>query len=516
MLWSPQKLIVLIALLAFLPLIAASDNIDEHTLVGFDMEFSARSLRWLVPYYDLDYLEQQIASGGQREKLLKPEILEDYVLNRKAFAELPLALRQKLSAGLDLEKKVNFLRDEKMSLVDADGKAPLSDKKIIMPNDASGLKTSPGALLLPEKPTFRPNQNLEKSNSLIKQEGISLQSDWQLLNSRWNNLPLAEKQAAVKVANLDHGKIADLILDLDVPKKDPVTMKKYLRARADAPAWLGKLVATLDGHEPEAGKEKRLRPIEYALDGPAENKEEAFQILDSIIDASKTTQIRKAPHKVAQVDTGFHLHIGLKPGAPGELTNNLEPVLLEYRRLLAIRMLAAGPHNNAIIFPEAEGKAYVVETAYDRWHRDGLLGGPGSGKGLVRLVDRSHVEIREQTGSPKETYREFIDLVQKGKDEARKIVGAEIQALMKKDPSIAKRIADINPKLLVDFKEGLEPGFLHQTLLKNRHEKNFDEILAKTIERDPSVENFHLILELRREMPENRKLDSSYLFHRFE
>ncbi|MGZ3696315.1 MAG: hypothetical protein ACXWQO_20240, partial [Bdellovibrionota bacterium] len=209
-------------------------------------------------------------------------------------------------------------------------------------------------------------------------------------------------------------------------------------------------------------------------------------------------------------------HIGLKPGAPGELTNNLEPVLLEYRRLLAIRMLAAGPHNNAIIFPEAEGKAYVVQTAYDRSHRDTLLGGPGSGKGLVRLVDRTHVEIREQTGSPRETYREFIDLVQKGTIEARKIVGAEIQLLMKKDPSIAQRIADINPKLLVDFKEGLEPGFLHQTLLKNRHEKNFDEILAKTIERDPSVENFHLILELRREMPENRKLDSSYLFHRFE
>lgn len=480
---------------------AQAGELDKYVQIGFDAEISARNFHWLVPYFDIAHLESEIDMNEWRGKVLTPEIVDDYVLNRKAFNELPPALREKLSDGLNLEAK-GLVREEPKPLVSAQG-AELSGKpKLILNEPFKPMNSAPPALA-------GSASKFEKKPGLILPEGLqeaAPRSDWPLLLARWKNLPLAEKQAAVKLANLDNVRLAEVILNLPVPQKSKEELALVLETRMGAPGWLHQLDWSLDGSE---GR----RPIEFALKQPERDKEKAFAVIDSFAKETRTHQIRSAPHQQVQNDTAFHLHLGLTPDAPPEARQALEPVLLEYRRLLAIRMLAAGRHNDSIMLPEDMfHQAYVVQTAYDRHHRDTVL---SQGKGLVRLLKDDHVEIREQTMNPAETYREFVGFLEKGPGETKKEVTAEISRLMQKDPSIARRIASLNPALLADFVESLPPGFLRSVMLSQTNDRETINFLGKLLDRRATPEMYDAFLEMRAAHPDHQWFDQPYIYHKF-
>ncbi len=475
---------------------ADPNAVSKYIKIGFDQEIVSRYLMWLVPHFDLEFLEAKVSERPKslRAQLLTSEILEDYVLDRNAYEALPEAMKKKLSAGLDLDKKVELLR-QRTQILDASGAAVDPGRKsgLIIPESSLNLNKAHAdfALQIPKAPGF-------ESKGIIPPEGganKNVVSDWAALNRVWSRLPLEEKQAAASISHLQTGKIASLISKLPASPKDPVSLGKFLQLRKDAPAWLRELNFTLDtgaGHV-----------FEIALNDPATDKEHAFAVIDQLLEATKTTGVRVAPHEKPFVDNSFHLHIGLTEKAPKEVVEAFPAVLQEYKRLLAARMLAAGSHNDQIMLTELGGQK--VQIAYD-----------GNRKGLVRMIDPKHAEIREQTASPRATYEEFTGLLELGPLKTREKVAAEIKTIFAAHADVPARIANLNLKALLDFRDVLGADALTELFQKRKINEKFVEALGKLFAIDPTIPNFQLLLEDKRRNPDaSQLLDSADLYHQF-
>lgn len=416
----------------------AAKKFDAYSQIGFDTEMGTRHFQWLVPYFDLDHLERSARGDFSMHKPFTAEIVEDYLFREGAFESLPQEMRAKLSEGLDLEKKGTVLQPEKPTLLDASGKALNAERpKLILPEAP--------AIPSPARPTLiRPAENPPAAKpALILPEGPSSasRSDWAILNARWNALPLEEKAAAVRVRHLTHDKVAALVLDLPVKAKSPSALAHALQLKNDAPAWLRKLDISLDSGE------QGQRPIEFSLKDPARNKTEAYEVANALFRETKTERIRAAPHRQTRIDTSFHLHIGLASNAPASYTKKMPEILEAYRRLQLVRLLAAGPQNDVTIMP---AEVTNSSTSYSA---------APTNRGLTRLITQDHVEIRELTALPEDTYEDFARFMDLEPSEARAKMASEIAEYAKRDPSILRRIRDLNPMVyLRDFADIADPA----------------------------------------------------------
>jgi hypothetical protein len=394
-----------------------------------------------MPYFDMEHLEKAIDENNLRSSLLTEALLENFVLDQKSFATLAVDLQRKLSAGLNLEKRASISRGEGGGLLDAQGNPldPNRKRPLILPNDPQQ-KANPAAAL-------QVKPELEAKPAIIvdkKSLAGGMQTDWPQLNARWRKLPLAERQAAIRISQLDPLLQARLVTNLPVESKSPKALANYLHVDSTkAPAWLKRLRLSLDG---KPGR----RPLELALDRPKKDIAGAFAIVDQIFQETHLQTTQSAPHLQRRIDSAFHLHLGLLPSAPLALKRKLKHALLEYKRLLAIRLLASGPDYDGILYPQEPGLPRVSETPYDYQLEDSPL---REGKGLVRLVDSDHAELRQLTSSPKAAFQEFNGLMAMDPADATKNVDAEVKKLFARDPSIVKRIEQINPGILFEFSD---------------------------------------------------------------
>lgn len=455
----------------------AAKKFDAYSQIGFDTEMGTRHFQWLVPYFDLDHLERSARGDFPMHKPFTAEIVEDYLFREGAFESLPPEMKAKLSEGLDLEKKGTVLRSEKPALLDASGKALNAERpKLILPEAP--------AIPSPARPALiRPAENPPAAKpALILPEGSSSasRSDWAILNARWNALPLEEKAKVVRVRHLTHDKVAALVMDLPIAARNARRLAESLRLNENAPAWLRKLNITLDGSD------EGLRPIEFSLKDPARNKAEAYEVAQALFRETKTERIRAAPHRQTRIDTSFHLHIGMAPKAPAALRKRMAETLRAYRRLQLVRLLAAGPQNDVIIMPMATTGS---TTSYDA--------APGS-RGLTRLVEPGHVEIRELAASPKDTFEDFARFMDLPPAEAQAQMAEEIAAHTKRDPTILRRIQDLNPMAyLRDFSDLADPADYSRAARALAAKPNIFEAMDTLLRGHADADSYHMLQAIR-------------------
>jgi hypothetical protein len=486
--------------------------LDRYFLVAFDMELSPRKSAWLVPYFDTKHLEEEIDKNEWRSQVLTESVLDDYVLDEKAFDALPAQLKKQLSKDLNLENRpLTLQRDSK--LLDSHGKPIQSggDQSLALPKERE--------IALPENHRPSEPQPIVKSELALPAgtRDLPAQSDWAIVNARWKFLSLEKKQAAVSISHLSDQKIAKVISSLPIEGKDTAALAQVLRLRPDAPEWMRGLNMSLDFQ-----KGTPARPLEFAPKKPNPDVHQGFQVIQHITDETRTTAALSQPHKQIELDHSFHLHLGLTYEAPQWAVRELDDVLLQYKRLLAIRMLAAGTHNDELLLPQRLGGGFVNQTAYEADFRDGFL---ALSKGLVRKIDSRHIEIRVQTASPLETYREFSNLLASRTEAATTQVRNELKKLFAADPSIVKRILKYNPKILTDFSDVLGADRLREELrpIVSKHGNAEDlresiPTLGTLLESDPSIENFKFLMELRNAAPPELRYqyEQPFLFHQFE
>lgn len=475
-------------------------SFESYAQVGFDTEMGSRQLRWLMPHFDADQLEKAVRGSADNKDKLTADVLEDYVLQKDAFDSLPAKLREKLSQGLDLENRGQVLRSQPAGLLDASGNALGGDRpKILLPDSAPpsfpDLKSSSVILRPDAKPA-----TLEMPKLILPEDmAPTSRSDWAVLNARWQALPLAEKQAAVRVKHLSPDKAAELVMSLQVPATDPDALREYLRPKASAPAWLKKFDIYFDVSA--AGNP----PIEFALKGPERNINAAFEAAQALFRETKTEQIRANPHKQLRTDTAFHLHIGLRPGAPPAMEKKMEELLKSYRRLLLARLLQAGPQNDVIAMP---GKTTRSRVAFDN-----ELGE----RGLVRRVEPGHVEIRELAAHPRETFTEFAELMDLDLPEAHARINREISAIAKSDSTVLRRIAALNPTAFLTEFADVAPAEDYETAARAFARKvDAAKTLRAYLQKHPDEKSYRMLKAVVAAADNPADFDSPYMYQPFE
>ncbi len=402
-------------------------GIDQFTLVGFDAEMGERSFSWLIPHLDKANLANLIESRGLRvTTMIHPGFFEDLHLNAQILAGLPEDMRNTLTEGLNL-----------------------SPPRILTSSESA------------------PVENRTRSG-LILPPGFGA-TDWPILQRRWQALTPLEKATALKIETLSDTKIAAILMNLPGDVKDVHTLYLYLKFNSEAPAWLQRLDFTLDG--PNGS-----RAIEIALRGEngTEDKNEAFNVSEALLKETKLAQIYRGAHQQVFVDSSYHLHIGLTDDAPDSLVEDLPRILQDYKRLTLIRMMSGGTQNDSVITPFKLVTGHSLrQIAYEK-HSLG-------DRSLVRRVDNRHVEIRQLTQSPRATYIEFRQLLAMGYEAANQWMKIQMQNILTSDPSIVKRITDLNPGVLLDFSDVLGMPTALEKISARIQEPDAEPILASLI-----------------------------------
>lgn len=449
-------------------------------VLGFDTEVDWRLLQWAVPLFDLDFLDRSVRQHQWEDAVLKADVLEDYVLSRAAFENLPLQAQQELSQGLDLNSSVRLHMPPKDHL--------------ILPTQSSSVEsreTAPLQLplsLLSASTMRRHHLRLAAETPQLLSQPISpderVRSDWALLNRRWNLWPIDRRQALVHLAHMSTDKVAKAILRLPVPPKDPVLMD-YLRLNAGAPDWFSQhVVWTLDGRVPDPGdamSRGKSSYFEFAFRGTTQDRHLITSVTSSLF------QLLRAEHLVGRVDTtrtvdvSHHWHVSYPKIEPSYLRDHhwtFETRLKQYKLLILVRILSGGPQNDGVLINfnhynnEKSIAQIVLQHTYDTPIRQrnviSNLFDPMLDKGFLRLLQDHYAELREPTQHPNADLDEFVELMRIQHTKTyQAAIASRIAPVLARNPDILGRIAKLNPKIIGDFKGLLDHQILVTSLSRS-------------------------------------------------
>ncbi len=427
------------------------------------MEVSERGLSWLVPYFDLQTLEDWVRSHGYEEGLLDEDTLHDYVTSKEVLSTLPEDVQRELTAGLNLDMASNLQQRTSPRLLDQNGNTLSARASLIL---------NPPQLQIPTREVIQ-GPSLQTPVDLLAQEksraNERIQSDWPLLQTRWNRLPLAARRRYVRLDQLRARKIAALILRLPVKQKSTSALMNIVKLKPNAPEWMKKVVWSLDGRIPNLEGDETLKSsfFELALHGTTTNKEEAKTIVNALLKDMNLEYLMSHVPEQKFMDVAFHWHVSY-PYGPSEEGPFIQR-LKAYKKLMLVRILAGGEQNDTVLknlsLPENGGLNFF-QNVYDTpvKHRSSLFN-RGTDKGLVYLVEKNHAEIREQTLHPCLVMEEFTSLMAiSNEEEFNRKIAVKVNSVVKDHPEIIARIVRHNPKILIDFKNLITPSLLVNTL----------------------------------------------------
>jgi hypothetical protein len=452
--------------------------------IGLELEVSPRPLSELVKYFNVPHLEAQLKADGIFSQSISDSVLENYVLDPKALDSLPADIQKELTAGLHLGSVLDqVVEPAKIHLI--------SGRIVQSPNRFAKepVQKQTGGIFLPSDSDLNQfaNVNIPKEQTALtvaqpsrKQEAV-VSNDWPLLLARWNAIPRERALQLIHLQYLSSPKIAQVITSIPIKARNPVTMREYLQLNSNAPSWIKSFNWSLDGVT------DGVRPLEFALSSPSDQPGAAIDDFEHLIKESGLEPYFKNPMIHKQWNASFHIHLsGVDPARLETLTEN-------YKRLTLIRMMAAGEHNDGAARPLLDLKPGGGEiNGYETPIKKPLL---GSDKGIIRLVDDGHVEIREPTRSPREVYSEFSRWTGLSEKEATAEINHEISVTLATHPDIVKRILAINPTVLLDFEQNL-PG----AHVRDQVEKE----IVNDVQKGADPEQSHQIKQLRIKRPDAR------------
>jgi hypothetical protein len=327
---------------------------DGKVLIGREIELTERPLSTILDYFDLRSIKPESYSE---------EHLKNYLWDSDAFYALPRNYRDQLSAGLDLQPITVFSPEEKVpssGLLGPNGKPINAGPREI--EKPKGL-ILPKTIEVPKSAQIRPDNRLKSYN-------------WTELNSRWNALPLDEKQA---------------IFD---PKYLGRLHKAGALIRALHTFELGNVVRLTEEGEQELGKyfkngfefHRDTDAIEFKDAKPYESVSDFYQDVHGFSRRVGSNYLID-PSQRQNWDSSLHFHIS-RPDLP--IDQNFERLAKEFKKLLIVQGLE-------------KGEADLLNGTHDVGYSYNIRF-----KSAVRLVNPNRIEFRLHEGKLDEELDYFL------------------------------------------------------------------------------------------------------------
>ena len=180
--------------------------------MGMELELTPEKVANLTPIFDFAQLQRDFQKNPEELELLwthvedlaalhlnEADISKNYLRNSPAaLDQLPPTLRQQLTAGLKLEKRI---LTEKNSLVDATGKKLEQQTSAVLNAEKPKLTAAPRLILPGEENNPAPKAKAPVDESLLQKSGsfeVPNHYDWETLYQRWEALPRETRYGAMK------------------------------------------------------------------------------------------------------------------------------------------------------------------------------------------------------------------------------------------------------------------------------------------------------------------------------
>jgi hypothetical protein len=413
----------------------------ENFRIGWEIELLPQAFKNLVQDFDFESFQE---SHPYFKTKMKNDFFDDYIINNeRAFEDLPILIKEKLTKDLD----------PKRLTVDKDGKSTGQKLEIL---DRSGKPISGNvAIIVPEM--YRGNTEIKKSDDTpptIIKKSDQLETipryDWEIINKRWQEIPLDEKLKVVKWENLNAIKKAVLAF------KDP----SGLKLKSDLGSEVQKIYKDL------AWKKDPMGSIEFVYKDSV-IVSDVHQFTNDILSFAKRagvlTEIKDPINKKTDLSS-LHIHYSVKG-------KDLTPILKPLNILLLSHRLKAG-----ITGDLTEQSGFIFKENLD-------------GRGLLRRISDSHFEVRTHHFSLFEELNLISSALNAPPSEGIKLI--ETQCAKNIDTKMLDLIAITNK----DFLKRVSPYAHLDTILK------FIEKRPEMIMRlDPNTlirlqKDFHLLSE---------------------
>jgi len=451
--------------------------------MGFEIEIGDRHFAEIIQYFDTTQIEQKIQSilttpdanipEKQKNSILKTRIkmfhilarsIDRYLENENAFNSLPLNIQAELSQGLNLNKKTELAQNsQQFALVDSQGQ---SIDQTTLANIAQNTERKPvireSGLILPHahQTTQSPSGLIIPKDAQLSHDFISAnahlyqRSDWPVVFERWKRLPFEQKLELIQFKYLPRQTLASLILSLDLYQntKKPDFFKTYLPLKDDAPDWFKDYEMDFDGVQDNISIEIRAngpKPVQTALD-----------LLNSMFKRLRINPDRSTYANQSRLDYGLHIHLGQKDKPDSRIDFSKNPRVLgksiqffqKYKLLTILRLFAANPEANIQIlrsYIETKSLKLPSGTTQNEFYL------PLETKGILRLINASHIELREITGDARQVLSELHTLLNLDEQAALTEITKLTQNILNKQPEILYSIGKKNPFILLELEDNL-------------------------------------------------------------
>lgn len=444
----------------------SQDETIAHWLSGFELEISERHFSRIIHLFDLNALEstfshhrnnllrkinQQQALTPMENKILKilNANIDNYLLNEKAYEALPSEVKNQLSDGLSLDKKSLHVEEKAIAIGSGIAKQPhttpslqASPSGLIIPNQAlnqnSRKSYEPTSIIIGQKESYPQNEATDFRS--FNAAHFESRSGWPELHRRWRAMSLTEKLSLIDFNFLDPRVQTTLLLtteDIQSRKKTSYFKSRYPFKPEISSELFRSLDFELDGVEGHMSIEIKLaepKPVN-----------EMLKILHEL-SIKLGVQINKnITNSQNREDYALHIHLS---DSKKISFKQWDQFWITYKNYVALKILSLNPKANAA----------SISTYYETI----LLNLPKSTtrnelylalheKGLIRIIDSNHIELRELYDSPDIVINELSELLRTDFKSALERLYEQSNELLTKNPSLFKIIAERNPYFLMEF-----------------------------------------------------------------
>jgi hypothetical protein len=426
--------------------------------IGQEVEVTSRQFPLLAEWVDWDTLETFLNTnesksgklpwwaGSEKNQALE-ELTRDYLDKRVVEAMQSStdaearALIASLTHGLRLTDEL--LETKRTRLVDADGtdltgrrESTFEPEKV---QPSNGLLGPDGK---PLKGGATTKITAESQNGLILPDSdkdplpslsATKRNDWIPLNERWNSLPLEQRLRIIDVRLLDGKKQGQLLPSLASEALRSKQTREYLTANSEFQVGRNNISF---GRFFKSDKLKALAPLTFTASSelfefrnyaPSENALVVLEQLAQIATATNVGYVLANPMKASRRDAGYHLHFSVNKEDRPE---SLEPIVRAWNHMILFKMLDAGVINN-------------FDSSYTSYRSD--LGT----RGMVRLIDSHHAELREHFTDPASEVAQFMEAVAMPNHDAVQKIYREWTP--KVHPEVARFLFFQNPRVFSEI-----------------------------------------------------------------
>ncbi len=483
----------------------AKDPINRPTpdIFGYELEIDSRHLSRIINIFDLEHtkktfyylLNKEFSKSDQspfekltlktesyyqyRILLLLSKYIDTYLYNEDAFWSLPENIRNELSKGLNLNKKDTLVIKENAIIQNRMGPIASANAPNFSQNSQKDDLGTPSSIILDPysvgimpktKNTQEANpqnegnliptdfsrsssglyipQSLQQGGVLVDahiKNDIERKSEWPVVHMRWKGLPFKEK---LKYFNIDYASDilkASLIFEANHENKSIEYAKNILPLANDSTDFM----TNMDYHfEGNTGNWY----LEIKPEAPLSEKE----VLESLRQKFSHLSIpwdRSVSANQNKSDLSLHLHLGFSN--PNQINIADENRLIQNYNLLTLIRLLSNPANQNVLQMErskffSERQQRSTNFAVNFYHL------PITSKGLIRWIDRGHIEVRELTKSADKIIQEISELYRLSENEGKNKIANEIKRTISQYPHILKIIEQNNYIVLFELGELLD------------------------------------------------------------